>query len=616
MSINSVNVVYDGNKKMGNLMVFHVSKTSGNNTDDKVIIYYNSTRYWTGTFEKTVECDIHFVLPDYSERMKSYVLKICWEDKTISFTVDASEPKISVDDSLSIGSSHSIKCEYGMRGLHYKAYLEFGSNKESLKEFSYSDFIKEEFFDESEELLLDIIPGYSCKYASGTEIRRKHTLYSFDYEFSYELCKKFRDFKSMNASVVFESYWSDGTLYKKTSIPIKLVVPEDENTKPTIKKITITPTPERDDELSACFIRGVTGMKVTVEAESTYGTLASYCDVKYASFSNTSRGILKDGCYVNRFDVISLSGSIPVNVTVKDKRGFSRTQTVSISCYAYEKPSIVPYSGYTDIICERAMDTGELNVGGTYLAIKAGKRFTNISTYNHCRLRYRFREITSDTFCDWITLIDESESINQIQVLIGNVVTNTKTSYEVELSAVDTVGMERSLRFHVSTSSISFMLYDGTDGAAFGKFAEEPHVVDIASHMTLRVRGRMEVLGEKWVSLSLASGMQESAYAYGRKNETGCFYHVSNGNHVHISFNCAYSYAGISKAVNRTPLPEEYRPERTVCSICPANDRMLALVTVQPDGYIRIEWVQTISATSNTTSATVLWVDGYLDYWV
>lgn len=430
-----------------------------------------------------------------------------------------------------------------------------------------------------------------------------------DWTPSYDMAKQIKTMTCANATIVCTTK-NGNAVVGKTETVFRLIVPENDNTKPSIISYEIAPITDLTGDLLPLYIRGKTGLRAQISATSKYSDIAEY---------EVTAGSVGAKGNPGNIEVLANDGDVTVTVKVTDARGFSRTVTQSIYVYPYSRPKIVPYSGYSDIVCERAKATGELHSDGTYLAIMAGKRFTSIvkdgAELNSCRLRYRCKPTTVETFGDWVTLLADGSGDTEIQVLAGNVVSNTNASYDIELSAIDAVGGEHTIRFPIMTSAISFVVYEGVDGAAFGKFPEEPHVVDIASHMTLRVRGRLEVLGASWASLGLADGMDESPYAYGRQDDTGCYYQVSNGNHVQIAFNCSYEYGGSAMVVNRTPIPEDHRPERTVCSLCPTNDRRLALVTVQPDGYIRLEWIQTIASTSNTASATVLWVDGYLDYW-
>lgn len=550
---------------------------------------------------------IEYIIPDISDDLRSryqqFELKFVMRNEhkhddmltACSFVVEVQAPDppyFDLPNKINIGIKENLLFNGIVKAFRCELSLLIGRTSIDICSFNYSDAVDS---DDGEGLLIEDYVFRSI---------------SILLDFSYDIAKINKNQKEIPALFVCKTY-ANNYLYDTTEKSLVLVVPENDTTKPAIDSVKFSPITSCTDAMAPLYIRGKTGLNVQMIATSKYSDIAEYEVTAGSVGAKGNPGII---------DVLANDGTVPVTVKVTDARGFSRTVTENIYVYPYSRPKIVPYSGYSDIVCERAKATGELHSDGTYLAIMAGKRFTSImkdgAELNSCRLRYRFKPTTVDTFGDWVTLLADGSVESEIQVLAGNVVSSTNASYDIELSAIDRVGSEHVIRFSVMTSAISFVLYDGVDGAAFGKYPEEPHVVDIAAHMTLRVRGRLEVLGSSWASLGLADGMNESSYAYGRQDDTGCYYQVSNGNHVQAAFNCSYDYAGRSMVVNKTPIPEEYRPERTVCSICPTNDRRLALVTVQPDGYIRIEWVQTIASTSNTTSATVLWVDGYLDYWV
>ena len=565
----------------------------------------------------TTFSDIEYMIPDCTEAFSDFsneyaelefVMREYYGDEInlqpCSFKVKVSRPdppSVTIEGSNVgegiIGEGIVIHISGIARAFVLNAKVK--SNKEYISSFNenYDSFPSNYAIDDDEPLLPEYDP---------TTFLETYTYWTPD----YEICKLFPTQKEETCTIILEIYAND-VLYRETETQFRLKVPENDITKPAISSVEILPVSTLEGDMASLYLRGKTGLKANIDAESTYSTIAEYSvNVGHVSAKGNPAVI----------DALADSGELTATVKVTDARGFVRTVTQDIYIYPYSRPKIVPYTGYTDIICERAKATGELHSDGSYLAIMAGKRFTSIVhngvELNSCRLRYRYKPTTTDAFGDWVTLLEDGSTETEIQLLAGNVVSDTNTSYDIELSVIDAVGTEHVIRFAVMTSAISFVLYDGVDGAAFGKYPEEPHVVDVASHMTLRVRGRLEVLGASWDSLNLADGMEESPHAYGRQDDTGCYYQVSNGNHVQVAFNCSYHYAGTAQVVNMTPIPEEYRPERTVCSICPANDRRLALVTVKPDGYIRIEWIQTIASSSNTTSATVLWVDGYLDYWV
>lgn len=118
-----------------------------------------------------------------------------------------------------------------------------------------------------------------------------------------------------------------------------------------------------------------------------------------------------------------------------------------------------------------------------------------------------------------------------------------------------------------------------------------------------------------WASLGLASGVSTATVDAGRYQK-GCFYRVVNENHVYVSFNCAFTYSGKSIKITGSQIPSPYKPARTINVYCPTNGRALARVYVDSNGDVYVDHVQTISASSETSSYSVTWIDGYIDYWV
>lgn len=393
---------------------------------------------------------------------------------------------------------------------------------------------------------------------------------------------------------------------------IKAIVPENDTTRPsfTLDGLVLTPITTLSEEFAGMYMRGKTGLNAAMTATSTYSTIQTY-SITVGSLSAQGNPAV--------IELLVNEGDVKVTAKVTDARGFSATVTTTIYIMPYRNPKVTPYTGYSDVICERAKSNGELSSNGTYLAIKAGKSFSSVILNgvekNNCSLRYRWRPNGATSFTDWITLLAEGSAETEVSLLVGNVVSSLQTSYVVEIEAIDSLDGKHTLTFQIMTEAISFVLYDGPDGAGFGKYPEAPHVVDIASHMTLLVRGKLEVTGSQWVSLGLASGINESVYAYGRKEDSGCHYLVSNGNHVYTAFNCGFTYSGTARVINATPIPADFRPARPVFSLCPINDRAVAMVSVKADGYIRVELVQKLTDTVNTGSMEVIWIDGYLDYW-
>lgn len=426
----------------------------------------------------------------------------------------------------------------------------------------------------------------------------------------YDLAKQIPNLTEGTGTLKCTTYNGTASVGTK-SVTITVIVPENDTTRPsfTADGLKLTPISSLPEDFAGMYMRGKTGLKAEFTASSKYSTIKEYTLI---TGNQTAVG------NPATIDLLVSEGEVKVTGKVTDARGFSTSVSVTITVMAYRNPKVTPYSGYSDVICERAKSNGELSADGTYLAIRAGKSFSSVvlngKEMNSCALHYRWKPNGVDAYSEWITLLADGSAQTEISLLVGNVVSSLQKSYMVEIEAVDALEGSHKLTFQIMTEAISFVLYDGPDGAGFGKYPEAPHVVDIASHMTLLVRGKLTVLGNDWVSIGLADRIGESGYNYGRK-ETGCFYLVTEGRHVHIAFNCMYVYAGTAVIVNATPIPEDNRPARPVFSLCPANDRQIACVSVGTDGYIRVEWVQKATDSVLTGNTDVTWLDGYLCYW-
>lgn len=432
------------------------------------------------------------------------------------------------------------------------------------------------------------------------------TIDSYSWSPSYEFAKQIPNLTYGTGTLVCETYNGSAFVGSK-EIVVQLIVPENDTTKPafTSDNIALSVLSDLTGDLSALYIRGRTGVKAEFSAQSEYSTINGY-ELMVGSVSATGNPAIIDSL-VN-------DGTVSVTAKVTDARGFTRTATTYIDVLPYQKPKVIPYTGYSEVICERAKSTGELNSEGTYLAIRAGKSYSSFVIdgieRNSCVLQYRYKVSGAEIYGNWVQLLGSGDAENQISILISDVVSSTSTSYDVELEAADAIGGKHTLHFQIMTSQVSFVLYDGVDGAGFGKYPEAPHVVDIASHMTLLVRGKLVVLGSDWEPLTFASGVYESSYDFGRVVD--CKYQVKEGNHVYVSFNCSFTHSGAAITINGSQIPEEYRPPRAVRSICPVNGNGTALVCVKPDGFIQVESVE---RAGETGEHPILWIDGYLDYW-
>lgn len=479
---------------------------------------------------------------------------------------DATVPAIE-SNTATMGTAKTISCQRGSTNFHVALEFTLGNTTQSIGDVSAD----------------------SCTWTP-----------------SYAFAKEIPNLTYGTGMLTCKTY--NGTALVGTeSISVKLIVPENDITKPKFSEsgLTLSVVTTLTGDLAGLYIRGRTGLKAEFTATSDYSTIQSY---------SVSAGSVSARGNPATIDTLVNEGDVLVTAKVTDSRGFSTTVTTSINVLPYQKPKITPYSGYSDVICERAKSTGELSADGTYLAIKAGKSFSSFvvggTERNSCVLRYRYKVSSAEEYNSWVVLIGSDDAQTQTSILVGGIVSSTSTSYDIELEAMDALGGRHTLHFQIMTSQVSFVLYDGVDGAGFGKYPEVPHVVDIAAHMTLLVRGKLVVLGSDWEPLTFASGVYESPYDFGRVVD--CKYQVKEGNHVYVAFNCSFTHSGAAITINGSQIPEEYRPPRAVRSLCPVNGNGTALVCVKPDGFIQVESVE---RAGEIGEHPILWIDGYLDYW-
>lgn len=475
-----------------------------------------------------------------------------------------------------------------------------------------------------------------------TELARGQ-LNSHSWTPGYDLAKKIPNLTYGTGTLRCATY--NGTALVGTdTTPVSVSVPENDITKPkfTVNDLVLSVVTNLTGALAGVYIRGLTGVKGTMNASSDYSTISRYA-LKIGSSTVSGNPAT--------LNPIQSEGTVAVEATATDARGFSRTVTTSIQVLPYQQPSVVPCAGAGSVVCDRATADGAISANGTYLCIQAGKSFSSLvaggAEQNGCVLQYRYKIASATSFGEWATLLGTESAETEIQALLGNIVTSTITSYVIELRALDKMGGHRELQFQIGTEHISFALYDGEDGAAFGKYPEDAHVVDIAEHMTLRVRGKMELVGQ-CMALQYSENVTGYSLAQIVGNSglpNGCCVRVENGNHVYVGFNCTlqknfrvnvykelYKDGGngsnnqLYTAITAEAIPKELRPKGRVwfdAAVAWSKiGRLFArcwigdpIISSNQDGIIYLQYGY---APFNKEGDLInfMGLTGYVDYWI
>lgn len=445
----------------------------------------------------------------------------------------------------------------------------------------------------------------------------------------------------------------DGTTYSN-QIPdsgaakdaTDLNIPENNATKPTAI-FTIEPISSLASVFNGLYIKGKAKVKAILKSGAgKYGASISSYTVSIGAQSETSSSAI-----TLTSPYLAASGDLTITGTVTDTRGFSWKDTREITVIDHSAPRLLPINGQSEIIAARCNSDGALDENGTGLFIAAKISYSSVEGRNKCSLAYRYTQ-EGTPFTDvnkedsWTTLLSDDATNDYVAKKVIDVgKLETTATYYVQIRAKDLVGDSTITTISVTTQKVYLHKAGSINSFGIGKYAELPNTVDIAEDFTAIVRGELKALGgfsvgdeaqaasedglpslpvrisdTGWISLGIIEtneAVTASSNDVGRGTTgPGCYYRVINANHVYVAFNCACTYSGSALIINKDKIPTEYCPARNAYAMVPTGGRAIVRAIANHSGNIVIDYVQSMTATANTTSANVSWIDGYIDYWI
>lgn len=437
------------------------------------------------------------------------------------------------------------------------------------------------------------------------------------YTIPLDSANQITDSKTGTMTVVLYTYSNSGATTQVGSSSSKtftVTVPDNSSTKPSVDA-SVYIVSSLPDEFASIFVQGKSKVNASITATGKYGAeISSY----YMNVEGTNYGAGAD--YTSGY--LSKYGEQTVTCYAKDSRGITGSTQKTINVAAYTRPKVVAVSGEKTVRAYRCDADGNAADNGTYIRIKAKRSFTVIRNnagdrINLCELRYRYKTESASTYSSWIQLLSK-DYYTEDEVITDPIGTfDTTTSYMVQIGVVDTVGETDNVTITIPTEKIYMHRAGSINSLGIGKYVEEENCIDIDESINVKIRGGVEFLSEGWVNLRLSSKVSVSESNFGRHTNGGCYYRVCDGGkHVYIAFNCAFTYEGSALYVGSDAIPKQYRPARNVYAMCATGGRNIARVFVDNSGGIGIDWVQSLTSASQTTSASVSWIDGYIDYWI
>lgn len=237
--------------------------------------------------------------------------------------------------------------------------------------------------------------------------------------------------------------------------PFKVLLPAD--VIPTAE-LTVKPVSDTVPDDWGVAVKGRSRLHYAVQAQGIYG---SAIDTYVFTFAGqTVNG--QEG----ETALLTQAGSFVPQAVVTDSRGRMVTvELAEVTVHEYSVPSIKESRAY------RSDSEQTEQSDGTYATVMIRAECSSCGGNNSVTVRMR-RRSTSGAWSGYAVLTNGvAETISGF---------SEAASYEVELSAIDTLGEEKAVSYAITTDAVAFNLKNGGDGAAFGKYAEKSGVLECA----------------------------------------------------------------------------------------------------------------------------------------
>ena len=283
-----------------------------------------------------------------------------------------------------------------------------------------------------------------------------------------------------------------------TTAQFKVTVPENDKTRPTVS-MSLSPSSTLKSPYNNLYIQGHSKVKATLD----FGT-------KYDATVAESNISLEGAYYSSPYEsgIISQSGTITVNATVKDSRGFYGTDHKDIEVIPYSKPYVRAKSSESSIIAARCDSSANLIDSGTYLKIKAkvvySKVISNGVQNNYGNIKFRYRE-EGGTYSAWQTILncktDNSDEVITPPLLNGAL--DIKSNYQVQIIASDDLYDSDPITFAIPSDDVYMDRPAGGKSMGLGGYSTGDGKLDV--YWKNMARGGISLFNSKGDEIPLGS---------------------------------------------------------------------------------------------------------------
>lgn len=315
-----------------------------------------------------------------------------------------------------------------------------------------------------------------------------------------------------------------------------VTIPENGETKPTVS-FTVDPVNSFGDGFSGVFIQRMSRMQAEISASGQYGA-------SIAAKALVFQGKSYDSPFLT--DFISGSGQLTVKAVVTDSRGFTGEAQAEITSIPYQKPSLLPASGESAIVCTRCDSSGQLTESGSNLRIIARRSYSKVMANdeqkNFCEIRFRYKAESAEAFSDWAVLLGRNDiSADTVDSgVISGVVLSVQTAYMVQVAAADDLGETDVIQFNVPTDFVTIECPDSFKGRRMGIFRYVGGTEEDGVYVGLPIFGGSV---DSLLTGSKLTATADAPISLGELKTPGCYFCPDADNAQYIT-DCPYTDGG------------------------------------------------------------------------
>lgn len=292
-----------------------------------------------------------------------------------------------------------------------------------------------------------------------------------------EVANHITDSKTATMKVALYTYSDSGAktqIGDTSTATCTVTVPDTSSTRPDIM-VGVAPVHELPEAFEDLYIQGKSKVRVVVNAYGRYGAEIASHTAKVDGVSYTGKNVTSN--YITKYGKIEVSG------TAVDSRGYASTKNTSLTAIPYSNPSILPVDGEKIVVAARCDEDGNLIDSGTYLLIKAKRKYSPVESggvqHNFCKIRYRYRP-AEGAYSSWITIL-EGDSLGSDEIVTDPLLDGTlmaTNTYQVQVQVIDDIGENAYVTITIPTAKVYWHRDGARNALGLGKYCEKEDALD------------------------------------------------------------------------------------------------------------------------------------------